>query len=98
MEERFVSQGEIIIDEQALSEVSNGISGYISACREMLEDAIRKLKATSEDWNDEDFNMLVSAMGSFMADVESIETEAKQLTERINNKINAVHELHSIKI
>ena len=93
-----MSQTEVIIDEQALSSVSESMNTYIKAYRETLEGAIRKLKLNSEDWNDEDFNALLSAINSFMADVEGIENGTNQLSARIENKINAIHELHSMKI
>lgn len=93
-----MSQTKVIIDEQALISVSSSMNTYIKAYREMLEAAIGKLKLNSEAWNDEDFNILLSAINSFMADMEAVENGTKQLTVRIENKINAVHELHSMKI
>lgn len=93
-----MSQPEIIIDEQALTSVSESINTYIQNYREALEDAIGKIKLSSEDWNDEDFNALLSAISSFMADIEGIENGTNQLTERIKNKISAIHELHNMKI
>ena len=93
-----MSQSEIIVDEQALASVSDGLKTYITEYKEMLQDAIRKLKTNSDDWNDEDFNSLLSAINSFMADVDKVEKGTNQLTKRINEKIAAIHELHSMKI
>lgn len=93
-----MSQTEVIIDEQALASVSDSVKTYIKAYRKHLKGAIRKLKLNSEDWNDEDFNTLLSAISSFMADIEGIENGTNQLSARIENKINAIHELHSMKI
>jgi len=93
-----VSASEVIIDEQALLEVAKGINSYITDYKEMLESAIRKLKLNSDDWNDEDFNSLLSAINSFMVDVNKIENGTKQLSERISKKIDAIHELHNKKI
>ena len=93
-----MSQNEVIIDEQALADVANTLTVYTKEYREMLEAAIRKIKLNSTDWNDEDFNALLSAISSFMADVEVIEDKSKQLFARIENKIDAIHELHSLKI
>lgn len=93
-----MSQNEVIVDEQALIAVSDSIGTYIKNCRENLEKSIRKLKLNSDDWNDEDFNSLLSAITSFMADVDTIEAEVSQFKTRINNKIDAIHKLHSMKI
>ncbi len=93
-----MSASEVIIDEQALLEVAKGINSYITDYKEMLESAIRKLKLNSDDWNDEDFNSLLSVINSFMVDVNKIENGTKQLSERISKKIDAIIELHSKKI
>lgn len=93
-----MSKSEVIVDEQALVSVSDGLKTYIAEYKVILEDAIRKLKTNSDDWNDEDFNSLLSAINSFMADVDAVEKETIQLTKRINEKIAAIHELHSMKI
>lgn len=93
-----MSQNEVIIDEQALSDVSNSLIVYVNEYRKMLETSIRNIKLNSDNWNDEDFNALLSAINSFMADIEMLEDEAKQLVVKIDNKINAIHELHSMKI
>jgi len=93
-----MSQSEVIVDEQALSSVSDSITKFSSECRTNIEDAIRKIKLNSTDWNDEDFNRLLSAINSFMADVNGIDEATKTLNERINTKIAAIHELHSMKI
>lgn len=93
-----MSQNEVIIDEQALSDVSNSLVTYTKEYRELLVGTIRKIKLISSDWNDEDFNALLSAISSFMTDVDDIEEKTKQFIERINNRIGAIHELHNMKI
>ena len=93
-----MSQSEVIVDEQALSSVSSSITKFSADCRANIEDAIRKIKLNSNEWNDEDFNRLLSAINSFMADVDKVEKGTNQLTKRINEKIAAIHELHSMKI
>ena len=93
-----MSQSEVIVDEQALSSVSSSITKFSADCRANIEDAIRKIKLNSNEWNDEDFNRLLSAINSFMADVNNIDEATKNLNERINTKIVAIHELHSMKI
>lgn len=93
-----MSNSEVIVDEQALGEMSDCLKNYISQYREMLKDALRKIKLNSSDWNDEDFNSLLSAINSFNTDVDNVEEVTKQLIMRINEKIAAIHELHSMKI
>ena len=93
-----MSQFDAIIDEQALSAVSSSITNFSIQCRNNIEEAVRKIKLHSGDWNDEDFNSLLSAINSFMADVNSLDEETQGLNKRINEKIAAIHELHSMKI
>ena len=89
---------EVIVDEQALMTVNSSITQYSSEFKNNIEDTIRKIKLNSSEWNDEDFNSLLSAINSFMADVDELEETTKSLSQRINNKIAAIHELHSMKI
>ena len=93
-----MSSSEIVVDEQALLETANTISNFSRQCRENFESAIRKIKTNSNDWNDEDFNRLLSAVNSFMSDVDNIDEMSSQLIDRINNKIASIHELRNIKI
>lgn len=93
-----MSSSEVIINEQALTDVASSLRNYVASYREAIESAIRSIKANSCDWGDEDFSSLVSAISSFLQDVEGIENETNQLVERINNKISAIHVLHSMKI
>lgn len=92
-----MSQNEVIIDEHALTEVADSLITYSSEFNSMLAESIRKIQANSSDWNDEDFTRLLSAINSFMADAEYIEAKTKQFTEKINRRIESIHELHSIK-
>ena len=93
-----MSLSEVIFDEQALESISDGLKTYIAEYKAMLEEAIRKLKQNSDDWNDEDFNSLLSAISSFAVDVGRVENSTNQLIKRANEKIAAIHELHSMKI
>ena len=93
-----MSSSEVVVNEQALVEMSDCLRSYISQYREMLKDALRKIKLNSSDWNDEDFNSLLSAINLFNTDVDAIEEDTNRLIERINEKIVAIHELHNMRI
>ena len=93
-----MSVSEVIIDEQALATVSETTLSYAKEYREAVEECLRRLKSRSGDWNDEDFSSLLSAISSFLIDVEGIDAQTKEIRERINNKIKAIHELHNMKI
>lgn len=93
-----MSAEEVIINEQALADVASGITTYVSSMREAIEAAVRSIRANGSEWADEDFDSLVSAISSFLQDVEGVENAAAQLIERINHKISAIHVLHSMKI
>lgn len=81
-----------------MADVASSIRTYVSSLKEAIESAVRSIRANSSDWADEDFNSLVSAVSSFLQDIEGIDNATNQLVERINNKINAIHVLHSMKI
>lgn len=93
-----MSAEEVIINEQALADVACSLTTYVSSTRETIEAAVRSIRANSSEWADEDFDSLVSAISSFLKDVEGVENTTNQLVERINNKISAIHVLHSMKI
>ncbi len=93
-----MSASEVIINEQALEAVSKSIKTYVSSYREALVSALRSIGANSSDWNDEDFNSLVSAIGALIPDIDGIENATEQLVKRIDNKIEAIHILHGMKI
>lgn len=93
-----MSSSEVIINEQALFDVASSIRIYVSSLKEAIESAVRSIMANGSDWTDEDFNLLVLSISSFLQDVEGIENATNQLVKRINNKINAIHVLHSMKI
>lgn len=88
---------EVIIDVESLTSVSNGINDYIKGIQE-VEEAIGQLKLGNEDWNDDDFIALSTAINSFVMDIEALKKITNQLSARIENKINAIHKLHSMKI
>ena len=79
-----MSASEVIVNEQALEDVASSIRNFVTAYREVIESAVRSIKANSSDWSDDDFNLLVSAVSSFLQDVEGIENATNQLVERIN--------------
>ena len=93
-----MSQQETIVDLEALSSVSEAINTLGRESRECLEEAIRKIKLNAEEWNDEDFNRLLSAINSFLPKLDSLDETNKQLISRINKKIDYINELHSKKI
>ena len=93
-----MSESEVIVNEQALASVSASIRTYVAEFRETIETAVRNLKTNASDWDDEDFNSLVSAINSFLTDVEGMENATNQLAQRIDTKISQIHTLHSMKI
>lgn len=93
-----MSADEVIISEQALATVANSIKTYVSTIREAIMTTVRSIKANGSEWSDEDFNSLVSAINSFLTDIDGVDGATNQLVERINNKISAIHGLHNMKI
>lgn len=89
---------EVIANEQALAVVSDGIRTYVSTYREIISTGVRGIRANSGDWSDEDFNSIVSAINSFLTDIDSVGNTTNQLVTRIDNKISAIHKLHNMKI
>lgn len=93
-----MSNERTIINEEALINVSYSITLFKENYREAIEKAIRELKSNIDEWDDEDFNCLVSAMSSFMADVEKIENQSNRIIKIIEDKISAIRALHSMNI
>lgn len=93
-----MSANEVVISEPALATVANSIKTYVATIRESIMTTLRSLKANGSEWSDEDFNSLVSAINSFLTDIDSMDGATNQLVERINNKISAIHILHNMKI
>ena len=93
-----MSASEAIINEQALTDVASGIQTFLSSYKEAIESAIRGIQASGSEWNDEDYQSLLSAISSFQKDIESLGTATHQLVVRINRRIEAIHVLHSMKI
>lgn len=93
-----MSSERTIINEEALINLSYSITLFKENYRETIEEAIRELKSNADEWNDEDFNCLVSAISSFMTDVEKIENQSDRMIKIIEDKINAIRALHSMNI
>lgn len=93
-----MSQETVVLDEQALGAVADALTTYGKSYREALEEAVRSLNRLGNDWNDEDFNALLSAISSFLSDLEAIDGSSAALTTKIQEKIQAIHVLHAIKI
>ncbi len=88
----------VIIDEGALTETAQSIRAYIQEIKERLETAIRGIQANSGDWDDEDFNKLLSALQGCLNDFSGLEESGAKIIERVGVKINQIHELHSMSI
>ena len=93
-----MSVTEVIISEQALTALASSIKAYVPEMREAIMTAEKSIKNNGSEWADDDFNLLVSAINSFLTDIDNMDSAKNQLVERINNKISAIHVLHSMKI
>ncbi len=93
-----MSQNDTAFDEQALAEISKCLLAYSKEYREMIEAAVRKIGLNSGDWNDEDFNALLSAVASFREDADRLEQSTNRFCERINNRLDAIRQLHTMKV
>ena len=89
---------QVIIDEEALNVTASGINAYIQGIKSALDTAIIKLQANGVDWNDEDFDNLLSAISSFMADIGVIDDASTQILRRIDEKLEQIKRLRGIKI
>ncbi len=93
-----MSREEVIIDVGALSNVSDSATRYLQNAVEAFDRAIKSMEYTSESWNDEDFNRLLSAMRHFSQLLDSLGEDTQALLGAIREKIDAIHRLHNIKI
>jgi len=93
-----MSANEVIINEQALLAVSESISTYSLTLRETIATAVRGIRYSVGDWNDDDFNSLVLAISSFITDIDGIDVATRQLVARINSKVEQIQVLHKLQI
>ncbi|MBQ2810343.1 MAG: hypothetical protein IJF11_05565 [Clostridia bacterium] len=88
----------VIIDEQALEITSLSISTYTQGIKEALDETLKRIQSNNGDWDDEDYENLLSAISSFMADIDTIEQGASQILHRVNEKLDQIKRLRGIKI
>jgi len=93
-----MNESKIVADVQALTTVSTTVKTFNSNLHELYEEFVRMLKLNGSEWNDEDFNKLVSAMKSFEAELEQIDEHTQLITKETDAKIDKINQLHNLKL
>lgn len=93
-----MNESKIVADVQALTTVSTTVKNFNSNLHELYEEFVRMLKLNGSEWNDEDFNKLVSAMKSFETELEQIDEHTQLITKETDAKIDKINQLHNLKL
>lgn len=93
-----MNESKIVADVQALTTVSTTVKTFNSNLHELYEEFVRMLKLNGSEWNDEDFNRLVSAMKSFELELEQIDEHTQLITRETDAKIDKINQLHNLKL
>ena len=93
-----MNESKIVADVQALTSVSTTVKTFNSNLHEIYEEFVRMLKLNGSEWNDEDFNKLVSAMKSLEAELEQIDEHTRLITKKTDAKIDKINQLHNLKL
>ena len=88
----------LVIDVETLKTVSGSIKTYVNEAVNNLEEAIRGLQVAQAQWYDEDMEELIDSLQAFVTEVETIGEKGLVLSERCEQKIQALARLHSMKI
>ena len=87
---------EVIINENALMDVSSTIKSYSQQIKMFIKNTLACFESLQSDWNDSDYDKLISALNSFDSDVISLENAVSQLVLRIDQKLQAIEQLHKM--
>ncbi len=93
-----MNESKVVADVQALTTVSTTVKNFNSNLHELYEEFVRMLKLNGSEWNDEDFNKLVSAMKSFETELEQIDEHTQLITKETDAKIDKINQLHNLKL
>lgn len=93
-----MSEAKITADYQSLVIVSNTAQKFNSDLHELYEEFVRKLRLNDSDWNDEDFNRLVSMVKSFEKELEEIDEHTQRIVKDTDAKIEKINQLHNLKL
>lgn len=88
----------IIVDQEALETVRNIVIQYFNNSKEIIEDALKKISLQSEEWNDEDYSKLLSAIKSFLVRSDEMAENSKEMLAAIDGKIKQIEILRNKKI
>ena len=89
---------ETVFDLEFLIELSNQIYNYMESISNASNDSSNGLRNLNYDWNDEDYLDILKFIDSFSENVKNMKEVNFQILDRISEKIEAINELHKLKI
>lgn len=89
---------QVVFSEQALSLAANAVASYQGKMKKALEETINRIQALECNWDDEDHRELLRGLSSLKSDSADIEVGVVQLVSRIRRKLEAIEQLHNMKI
>ena len=93
-----MSVDKVVIDLDALNLVANTLREWVINYSSSLEKVSSAIGKSSSDWCDEDFSDLVAFIESVSEEFDKMREKADELILRTNKKIEAVRQLHAMKI
>ena len=88
----------VSINKEALISAKDAIEKYKTSMINAISKAISGFQALYGEWQDEDFNDLMSSLNSIENNINIIESACSQIISRIKVKLEQIDHLHSIQI
>jgi archaellum component FlaC len=88
----------VSINKEALISAKDAIEKYKTSMKNAISKAISSFQALYGEWQDEDFNDLMSALNSIENNINVLESACSQIISRIKTKIEQINQLHSMQI
>lgn len=89
---------EVRVSEEVLEDTAKLLAQCSASIREYFEKAIADVGRLSEDWNDSDFQDMLSAISAYNNELDTLDEKTGELISKAKEKIEMIHALHSINI
>ena len=93
-----MSVSTLIIDEETLRKVAEGVKGYNQAAENALEEALRGLQTAQANWSDADMERLQENLRCMYEHLEKLQEAGLVLAERCQKKLNSLAQVRSMTI
>ena len=88
----------VSINKEALINTKDAFEKYKTAMVNAISKAVSSFQSLYGEWQDDDFNELLSSLNSIESNISLIESVSNQIISRIKVKIEQIDQLHSMRI